>query len=79
LKLSPREFRLLQYLALRQSQSVSRAEIESHIYNDLVEPMSNVVDSAICSLRKKLAVFTDTPLIHTHRGFGYVMEPRQPA
>ncbi len=37
----------------RRGQVVSRAEIEAHIYDEQVDPMSNVVDSAVCSLRKK--------------------------
>jgi len=70
LELSAREFMLLEYLAMRQGELVSRTEIEEHIYDDLVEPMSNVVDSAICILRKKLK----HSLIHTRRGLGYLLE-----
>ncbi len=69
-ELSAREFMLLEYLALRRGELVNRTEIEEHIYDDLVEPMSNVVDSAICILRKKLK----HPLIHTRRGLGYILE-----
>ena len=74
LDLTAREYNLLEYLARRSGQLVVRAEIEEHIYDRQVDPMSNVVDSAICSLRKKLAVANDAPLIHTRRGFGYVLE-----
>lgn len=75
--LPAREFSLLEYLALRQGQVVSRTEIEEHIYDELVSPMSNVVDSAIYTLRKNLAVTKDAaPLIHTRRGQGYVLEER---
>jgi len=52
--LTAREFTLLEYLALRQGQVVSRTEIEAHLYPDSAELMSNVVDSAICTLRKKI-------------------------
>lgn len=77
--LAAREFSLLEYLMLRQGQVVSRTEIEEHIYDDMVSPMSNVVDSAICSLRKHIAVTKDSaPLIHTRRGQGYVMGERKP-
>lgn len=68
-ELSPREYMLLEYLALRRGQLVTRTEIEQHIYDDQVEPMSNVVDSAVCVLRKKLAC----PVIQTRRGLGYVL------
>ena len=69
-----REFMLLEYLALRRGEVVSRSEIEAHIYADSVELMSNVVDSAICILRKKITPSGAAPLIHTRRGSGYVLE-----
>ena len=72
--LTPREFMLLEYLAARRGEVVSRREIEAHIYDDAVDPMSNVVDSAICSLRRKLGAHGVTPLIRTRRGMGYVLE-----
>lgn len=74
LDLRPREYALLEYLALRQGEVVPRSEIERHIYDERAEPMSNVVDSAICSLRKAI----DTPgypsMIQTRRGMGYVFQ-----
>jgi two-component system, OmpR family, response regulator len=74
LELTPREFMLLEYLALRRGQVVSRAEIEEHLYPDSAELMSNVVDSAVCTLRKKITPPGAAPLIHTRRGMGYVLE-----
>ena len=76
--LKPREYALLEYLALRAGHVVSRSEIESHIYDDLVDPMSNVVDSAISVLRKHLAVKGAPPLIHTRHGHGYVLMAPDP-
>jgi DNA-binding response OmpR family regulator len=73
--LSPREYALLEYLALRKGQVVSRTQIESHIYDDRVEPMSNVVDAAVYSLRKKLDRPDAPSLIQTRRGMGYVFQP----
>ena len=73
LDLTPREYALLEYLAWRAGQVVARAEIEQHIYDDLSDPMSNVVDSAICALRKKLSLANAPGLIHTRRGFGYAL------
>ncbi|MDR2982282.1 MAG: response regulator transcription factor [Puniceicoccales bacterium] len=75
--LAAREYQLLEYLARRQGQVVSRADIEAHIYDNMVDPMSNVVDSAICILRKKIATGEDSePLIHTRRGMGYILESK---
>jgi DNA-binding response OmpR family regulator len=74
IELTAREYQLLEYLARRGGEVVSRGDIEAHIYDGQVDPMSNVVDSAICLLRKKLAVEADAaPLIHTRRGLGYVL------
>lgn len=74
LVLTPREYMLLEYLALRRGQIVSRTEIETHIYNDSADLMSNAVDSAVCSLRKKLAALDCPPMIYTRRGLGYVLQ-----
>ncbi|MEI7911333.1 MAG: response regulator transcription factor [Verrucomicrobiota bacterium] len=71
ISLQPREYALLEYLARRQGHIVTRSEIEDHIYGGTVEPASNAVDSAICSLRQKLAEANSIPLIHTRRGLGY--------
>jgi len=73
-ELTAREYLLLEYLARRQGQVVSRSEIEQHIYDGHVDPMSNVVDSAICSLRKKIGSSRDKMLVHTRRGLGYVLQ-----
>ncbi len=74
LDLSPREYALLEYLALRQGQVVTRTQIEQHIYDDLAGPMSNVVDSTVCVLRKKISLPNSPGLIHTRRGLGYVLD-----
>ena len=64
----------LEYLAARAGELVTRTEIEEHIYDDIVSPMSNVVDSAICNLRKKLTAAGAGDPIRTRRGMGYVLE-----
>lgn len=77
-ELTSREYALLEYLAVRRGAVVSRAEIEEHIYDGQVDPMSNVVDSAICILRRKLADAHPRPLIQTRRGQGYILEAGNP-
>jgi DNA-binding response OmpR family regulator len=74
LDLTAREFRLLEYLALRRGQVVTRTEIEIHLYDQSADLMSNTVDSAICTLRKKLEASGKPPLIHTRRGLGYMLK-----
>ena len=73
--LTAREFSLLECLARRVGQVLSRAQIEAHIYNEEDSPLSNAVDAAIYSLRRKLSPPGTPQLIHTRRGLGYVLEP----
>ncbi|MEM7245437.1 MAG: response regulator transcription factor [Acidobacteriota bacterium] len=74
--LTPREYTLLEYLARRQGETVSRADIEEQLYDDR-QPSSNAVDRMICALRAKLSSSRAAPLIHTRRGQGYVLEERE--
>lgn len=73
-ELARREYALLEYLALRRGEVVSRTEIEAHLYDSEVEPFANVVDSAICVLRKKICPDDAPQIISTRRGLGYVIE-----
>jgi DNA-binding response OmpR family regulator len=71
--LTAREYALLEYLAVRRGQTVTREEIEDHIYGVHKLPASNAVDSAVCMLRSKLGP-AGKGLIHTRRGQGYVLQ-----
>jgi DNA-binding response OmpR family regulator len=77
ISLTPREYALLEYLALRAGETVSRTDIWEHIYEFKSEADSNVVDVYIGYLRKKIERAGRPPLIHTIRGRGYSLrEPR---
>ncbi len=72
--LSAREYALLEYLALRAGQLVTRTQIWEHVYDFHSEARSNVVDVYVGYLRKKLGT---PPLIHTRRGQGYVLSAEE--
>jgi two-component system copper resistance phosphate regulon response regulator CusR len=72
--LTAREFSLLECLARRQGQVLSRAQIEAHLYAESDSPLSNAVDAAVYSLRRKLALPDGQVLLQTRRGLGYVLE-----
>jgi DNA-binding response OmpR family regulator len=72
--LKPREYALLEYLALRHGEVVSRRDIETHIYDGRVDTSSNVIDSAVSVLRKRLGRPGAPPLIHTRYGLGYILK-----
>jgi DNA-binding response OmpR family regulator len=71
--LSAREYALLEYLAHRQGQVVSRSDIWEHLYDQHDETTSNVVDVYIGYLRNKIDREFPTKLIHTRRGQGYLL------
>jgi DNA-binding response OmpR family regulator len=69
-----KQYALLELLALRAGQVVSRAEIWSHLYEFAEEPNSNLLEVYVAQLRKKLESGGEPRLVHTRRGAGYVME-----
>ena len=73
LRLTPREYALLEYLAMRAGEVVSRSDIWEHVYDFHSSATSNVVDVYIGYLRKKLNGAGAGSLIRTVRGRGYTM------
>jgi two-component system OmpR family response regulator len=71
--LTPREYALLELLAMRAGDVVSRSDIWEHLYEFRSDADSNVVDVYIGYLRKKLETPGKPRLIHTRRGQGYVL------
>jgi len=76
IELAAREFALLEQLLARRGEVVSRSDIEAHIYDAQVEPMSNVVDAAVYALRKKIDEPGQPSLIETRRGMGYAFRDK---
>ncbi len=73
-QLSAMEYRLLEYLAMRAGEVVSKTDIGEHLYSFGAENFSNVVEVYICSLRKKLSSDTKPEMIQTLRNQGYCLE-----
>ena len=73
--LTTKEYGLLDYLARRQGDVVTRAEIAEHVWDDSFDPMSNLIEVYIQRLRRKLDDGRRVKLIHTRRGTGYVLTP----
>lgn len=71
--LTPREYALLELLASRVGTPVTREEIRQHCYDFSDETASNVIDVYIGYLRRKIDRPGLRPLIHTRRGFGYLI------
>ena len=69
--LTPREYALLEYLALEAGRPVPRAEIEEHIYESTQAVWSNAVDSTVSAIRRKFTERGVNDLVLTRRGIGY--------
>ena len=73
IKLSGREYSILEYLIRNKGKILSRERIEDHIWNYDYEGGTNVIDVYIRYLRKKIDDSYTPKLIHTIRGLGYVL------
>jgi DNA-binding response OmpR family regulator len=71
IKLSAREFSLLEYLMRHPNQVLTRTQIGEHVWNIDFYNESNTVDVYIGYLRRKIDQGFDQKLLHTARGVGY--------
>ncbi len=77
MKLSPKVYELLEYIALRPGRLVTRPALLSHIYGLEDEPDPRVFDVYICNLRACLAAVADCVDIETVRGAGFRLAVRR--
>jgi len=78
IKLTSREFALLEFLALHSGEVVGRGAIAEHVWDSPFESMSNVVDVMIQRIRRKIDDPQAVSLITTRRGEGYMLAPVTP-
>ncbi|MCR5882184.1 heavy metal response regulator transcription factor [Rhizobacter sp. J219] len=76
LDLTAKELQLLELLLRRQGEVLSRTEIAERVWDMNFDSGTNVIDVAVRRLRHKLDAPFDRPMLHTVRGFGYVLEDR---
>lgn len=73
IKLTTKEFALLEYLMRNQGRPLTRVQIAQHVWDLHFDPESNVVDVYIKQLRKKLDQDHGKKIIKTIVGLGYVI------
>jgi DNA-binding response OmpR family regulator len=80
IELTAKEYALLEYLARRSGEMVTRTEISEHVWDERYDPFSNVIGVYIQRLRRKVDANHPVKLIHTRRGDGYILtaESRDP-
>jgi two-component system, OmpR family, copper resistance phosphate regulon response regulator CusR len=77
LDLTAQEFQLLTVLARRKGEVLSKTTITELVWDVNFDSHTNVVETAIKRLRAKLDGPYPVKLLHTIRGMGYVLEPRE--
>jgi DNA-binding response OmpR family regulator len=73
IKLTSKEYSLLEYLAVNAGRVLSRTMIIEHVWDQSFEGLTNIVDVYIRQLRAKLDEPFKTKLIHTVRNMGYLI------
>ena len=68
--LTPREYRLVEYLVLNRGRVVSRTELYEHLFDEEDNTLSNLLDVHVSNVRKKLGA----EFVQTRRGHGYCVE-----
>jgi DNA-binding response OmpR family regulator len=69
-RLSPLEFRLLDYLSHQDGRAVSAGELADHLYGAAEDGDTNAIEAIVARLRRKFGA----DIIATRRGFGYLLE-----
>lgn len=77
IKLSSKEFGLLELFMMNPDKILSRENISEHLWDMNFNPKSNVIESFVKFLRRKIDKDFNQPLIHTVRGVGYIFSKRE--
>ena len=73
IKLTSKEYGLLEYLAVNAGRVLSRTMIVEHVWDQSFEGLTNIVDVYVRQLRAKIDEPFEKKLIHTVRSVGYVI------
>ncbi len=71
IQLTAKEYAMLDCLARRAGQILTRAEIAEHVWDESYDPFSNLIEVYIQRLRRKIDGGSGQKLIRTLRGEGY--------
>jgi DNA-binding response OmpR family regulator len=73
IRLTTKEYSLLEYLAVNSGRVLSRTMIVEHVWDQSFEGLTNIVDVYIRQLRTKIDEQFSQKLIHTVRRAGYTL------
>ena len=73
IRLTAREYSLLELLMLHSGEILNREAIAEHVWGNQFDPFSNVIDVYMNRLRKKIDLGFKHHLLHTRRSEGYIL------
>jgi DNA-binding response OmpR family regulator len=73
ISLTNKEYALLEFLVLNAGRVVGRAEIAEHVWDEMFDPFSNLIEVYVNRLRRKIDSAGKAPLLQTRRGAGYCL------
>jgi two-component system copper resistance phosphate regulon response regulator CusR len=73
IELTAKEYAILEYLARRQGELVTREDLSEHAWDENFDPFSNLIEVYMLRLRRKIDAGHDLKLIRTRRGEGYML------
>ena len=71
--LTAKEYALLEYLVSRADEVVGRADIAEHVWDEMFDLFSNLIEVYVQRLRRKIDHDFPHKLLRTRRGEGYVL------
>lgn len=74
INLTPKEFKLLEYMVSNPERLLSRMEISEHVWDTHFDTGTNFIDVYINYIRKKVDKDFDKKLIHTRSGMGFILK-----
>ncbi|MEA9414844.1 response regulator transcription factor [Flavobacterium sp. PL02] len=74
INLTPKEFKLLEYMLQNSERVLSRTEIAEKVWDTHFDTGTNFIDVYINYLRKKIDKDFDKKLIHTRSGMGFILK-----
>jgi DNA-binding response OmpR family regulator len=75
-ELTAKEFVLLEYLARNAGKPVTRNQISRHVWDESYEAFSNLIETYVARLRRKIDAGHPVALLQTRRGEGYILGPK---
>ncbi len=73
IQLTTKEYAMLEYFMSNQNRIINQSELLEHVWDYAYDGLSNVVETYVRYVRKKITIKHEQQLIHTVRGSGYIM------